>query len=711
MKHDHHRQKIVSAFQHLYEHTLEELPYSHQALPNTITNAAQAMDYVFNILYPQNKASVATLADLPTGVDTPNIGDLPPVLNDQRVVQDDGDGKAALYTWAQWDGQGAPQWNKIADYDWGINNVITALQDQTQYLYVRKFGITDYDPNTELPLAGDLAGQHIYGGDLLNQHLTLHANNGGLGADIGRIQFDDSARPLADLAIDFGDATHRWDTGYFGTLVIGTATMTITSDGVSGKITDTTGLIDFDDENLLTLGNVDAAIVTGSTSIRSGAPGTYLTISPGSITDISGAISFGDENLSTTGTLASGVHTVDSTLVLGSGSITDTSGAISFGDEDLTTTGTLDAGVTTVTQLNVDSLRLDGNTLSSTAGQIIIDAASDILIESNVLLQAYDITGGAGSEITAERFFTLGASRLDITSNIITSDAAEVKFGKDLEPVLDDAIDLGGTGARFQDAWLSGNIENDINSFIVSELMSLRSANYRDVARTQAVQAGDALFWDGTQWLASAPDTEIDHGTLSGIADDDHTQYALLAGRGANQTLRGGIATGNTLALYDNAVDQRGVVIQNAAISPHADTALDLGRAGSRYKDLYMSGQLIGGRVQNVLLAGVAGLFNAAEEGRMLWATDSDDLYVNDGAQFRKVGRNTYNELKTNVELAAPIDVSASIDNAINAIWQLCDTSTNQIMAVEMDKTSTTVSVVNTVALPAGNYRLMGIEL
>ena len=43
--------------------------------------------------------------------------------------------------------------------------------------------------------------------------------------------------------------------------------------------------------------------------------------------------------------------------------------------------------------------------------------------------------------------------------------------------------------------------------------------------------------------------SQIDHGSLSGLADDDHTQYALLAGRAGGQTLYGGTAASNNLTL------------------------------------------------------------------------------------------------------------------------------------------------------------------
>ncbi len=46
-----------------------------------------------------------------------------------------------------------------------------------------------------------------------------------------------------------------------------------------------------------------------------------------------------------------------------------------------------------------------------------------------------------------------------------------------------------------------------------------------------------------------------DHGALTGLADDDHTQYALLAGRDGGQTLIGGTGAGDRLDLKGNSVD------------------------------------------------------------------------------------------------------------------------------------------------------------
>src|SRR5690606_3015058 len=42
---------------------------------------------------------------------------------------------------------------------------------------------------------------------------------------------------------------------------------------------------------------------------------------------------------------------------------------------------------------------------------------------------------------------------------------------------------------------------------------------------------------------------EIDHGSIAGLSDDDHSQYALLAGRSGGQTLYGSTDSGESLTL------------------------------------------------------------------------------------------------------------------------------------------------------------------
>ena len=73
---------------------------------------------------------------------------------------------------------------------------------------------------------------------------------------------------------------------------------------------------------------------------------------------------------------------------------------------------------------------------------------------------------------------------------------------------------------------------------------------------------------------------QLDHGlALTGLGDDDHTVYALLAGRATGQTLSGGIAASENLTLQSTAHATKGEVI------PVGDLSL-----GSAYK-ARMTGQ------------------------------------------------------------------------------------------------------------------------
>lgn len=52
-----------------------------------------------------------------------------------------------------------------------------------------------------------------------------------------------------------------------------------------------------------------------------------------------------------------------------------------------------------------------------------------------------------------------------------------------------------------------------------------------------------------------------DHGGMDGLSDDDHTQYALLAGRSGGQTLIGGTASSNSLTLSSTSNVTKGKIL------------------------------------------------------------------------------------------------------------------------------------------------------
>ncbi|QQR82387.1 tail fiber domain-containing protein [Candidatus Campbellbacteria bacterium] len=71
----------------------------------------------------------------------------------------------------------------------------------------------------------------------------------------------------------------------------------------------------------------------------------------------------------------------------------------------------------------------------------------------------------------------------------------------------------------------------------------------------------------GVQWVATSSlgiSGITDHGLLTGLSDDDHTQYALLAGRSGGQTLVGGTGASDTLTL-DGSLGTSGALVVGAS--------------------------------------------------------------------------------------------------------------------------------------------------
>lgn len=74
-----------------------------------------------------------------------------------------------------------------------------------------------------------------------------------------------------------------------------------------------------------------------------------------------------------------------------------------------------------------------------------------------------------------------------------------------------------------------------------------------DAPALGAGQDGYALTWDNASgaFVATALSAGVtDHGALTGLTDDDHTQYALLAGRAGGQTLYGGTNANDDIIIH-----------------------------------------------------------------------------------------------------------------------------------------------------------------
>lgn len=76
--------------------------------------------------------------------------------------------------------------------------------------------------------------------------------------------------------------------------------------------------------------------------------------------------------------------------------------------------------------------------------------------------------------------------------------------------------------------------------------------------------SGQVLAWNGSAWAPATPSAGVtDHGALTGLGDDDHSIYGLLAGRSGGQTLIGDTASGGNLTLQSTAHATRGRVLSD----------------------------------------------------------------------------------------------------------------------------------------------------
>lgn len=715
------RSLIFSQVQHPFKHFLSDFGYVNESAPG-VGDVESALDYLYAIMYPNFKGAVANVAALP-GVGT---------INDYYRVEDDGDGKSAGYVWQRIDS--IEQWVKRYDIDWAADTILSDTITRTQYLYVSRFGATDRDEDG-IDFAGDLAGQRIYGGDAANQHLTFYANSGDAAGATGFIQFGDHNRPLVDDSFTLGQPTYRFTTGYFSQSVIaGTLTL------APGSITDSSGTINFGDENLITTGSITAAGLDFSSYLEMTEIATPSNPAAGknrlyfkNDDQLYRLDSAGNERLIGLSFTSSN----DNRIVRSDGT-----GGTSI-QESLVTLD--DAGTLSgITLLDVDSLRFDGQTISTTAinGDLILSPNGTGLVQvpgikdssltqdrvmnvdgtGRIVSTAIVISGAALSGLTQLSVDNLRLdgstlSSTDVDGNILLTPNGTglIESSALIQPGTDDSLDLGATAKRWQDLFLSGTISDGTNAIAIATLLSFRSA-------LVGATGGESLFYNNVSglWEASTPDSEISHGGLSNLGVDDHAQYALLIGRTGGQSLLGGIAANEDLTLESTSHATKGFIKFSSDLAPTTNASFsgtwsgtDIGDASFNFRDVYSKGEFFGFRFQNTTFAGLPSA-SAQNVGRAMWATDVETAYVDTGGTWKQVGRSVYRSdiAFSGAETLKNVDVSASLSDARNAIIQLADNN-NNFERITAKITATSVSnirIETNVALPAGSYRLIAIE-
>lgn len=82
--------------------------------------------------------------------------------------------------------------------------------------------------------------------------------------------------------------------------------------------------------------------------------------------------------------------------------------------------------------------------------------------------------------------------------------------------------------------------------------------------------------YNGSAWVNLS--TFVDHGSALGLADDDHTQYALLAGRSSGQAIKGGTASGENLTLMSTNHATKGKLLIGTSAYDEANNRLGVNK-------------------------------------------------------------------------------------------------------------------------------------
>ena len=90
-------------------------------------------------------------------------------------------------------------------------------------------------------------------------------------------------------------------------------------------------------------------------------------------------------------------------------------------------------------------------------------------------------------------------------------------------------------------------------------------------------------FSDGSI-QATAPNGATDHGALTGLSDDDHTQYPLLSGRSGGQIINGGTLSGNNLTLKSTSNATKGKILFGTSAYDEVNNRLGIGTVSPRTK-------------------------------------------------------------------------------------------------------------------------------
>ena len=164
----------------------------------------------------------------------------------------------------------------------------------------------------------------------------------------------------------------------------------------------------------------------------------------------------------------------------------------------------------------------------------------------------YTLTSGA---ITAHRM-TTNAAPVGLPSGFAEQGRAYAAYTPDV-PVDTDRVGLWNGAANYVQKIITwANLKATLETYF-DTLYALSGHNH---AGTYAPAANGVTNGDSHDH-SGGDGAQIDHGGLGGLADDDHTAYARLAGRAGSQTFEGDTAAGGNITISSTHHSSKGSVI------------------------------------------------------------------------------------------------------------------------------------------------------
>ncbi len=341
------------------------------------------------------------------------------------------------------------------------------------------------------------------------------------------------------------------------------------------------------------------------------------------------------------------------TLTLNDGIILNTSGQVGIG---MTPTVALEvAGTitgTTVTGANVTSGVDPGHThTGGSLGGIDISDDTNLAVAAPITLTddtiGFDINILAVATIAAGDFIPFWDITVTADNKKITFANLEATLNHDslAEFVANEHVDhsavtlTAGTG-------LSGGGTIELDRTFTVDLNELTTET--SIAADDFIAMVDITDSGSGKITFANLEAVIDHGNIAGAGDDDHSQYALLAGRATGQTLIGGTASGEDLTLQSTAHATKGSILFGASAYDEVNdrlgvaTTLPFQDVAGGTSDFSGDGIHLKGGVTRVVIEGATSVINmislnggvddkilsfaVSGTGTARWLSSNDDL-------------------------------------------------------------------------------------